>query len=46
MESENTVEEHPQRTLDLEYQDCGEKLRNLIFEITEIRHPGLFISVF
>ena len=34
-----------QRTLDLEYQDGGDELQNLITEITEMRDPGLFISV-
>ena len=32
----------PQRTLDLEYQDGGDELQNLI---TEMRDLGLFISV-
>ena len=31
--------------LDLEYQDGGDELQNLITEITEMRDPGLFISV-
>ena len=35
----------PQRTLDLEYQDGGDELQNLITEITAMRDPGLFISV-
>ena len=35
----------PQRTLDLEYQDGGDELQNLITEITEMRDLGLFISV-
>ena len=30
----------PQRTLDLEYQDGGDELQNLITEITEMRDPG------
>ena len=34
-----------QRTLDLEYQDGGDELQNLITEITAMRDPGLFISV-
>ena len=34
-----------QMTLDLEYQDCGDELQNLITEITAMRDPGLFISV-
>ena len=34
-----------QRTLDLEYQDGGDELQNLITEITEMRDLGLFISV-
>ena len=35
----------PQRTLDLEYQDGGDELQNLITEITAMRDLGLFISV-
>ena len=35
----------PQRTLDLEYQDGGDELQNLITEIPEMRDLGLFISV-
>ena len=35
----------PQRTLDLEYQNGGDELQNLITEITEMRDLGLFISV-
>ena len=35
----------PQRSLDLEYQDGGNELQNLITEITAMRDPGLFISV-
>ena len=35
----------PQRTLDLEYQDGGDELQNLITEITEMLDLGLFISV-
>ena len=35
----------PQRTLDLEYQDGGDELQNLITEITVMHDPGLFISV-
>ena len=35
----------PQRTLDLEYQDGGEELQNLITELAAMRDPGLFISV-
>ena len=35
----------PQRTLDLEYQDGGDELQNLITEITEMRDLSLFISV-
>ena len=35
----------PQRTLDLEYQDGGDKVQKLITEITEMRDLGLFISV-
>ena len=35
----------PQRTLNLEYQDGGDELQNLITEITEMRDLGLFISV-
>ena len=35
----------PKRTLDLEYQDGGDELQNLITEITAMRDPGLFISV-
>ena len=31
---------HPQRTLDLEFQE-----RRLVSKITEMRYPGLFISV-
>ena len=34
-----------QRTLDLEYQDGGDKLQNLITETTAMRDPNLFISV-
>ena len=34
-----------QRTLDLEYQDGGDELQNLITEITAMRDLGLFISV-
>ena len=30
---------------DLEYQDGGNELQNLITEITAMRDPGLFISV-
>ena len=33
------------RTLDLEYQDGGDELPNLITEITGMRDPGLLISV-
>ena len=29
----------------LEYQDGGDELQNLITEITAMRDPGLFISV-
>ena len=32
-------------TLDLEYQDGGDELQNLITETTAMRDPGLFISV-
>ena len=32
--------------MDLEYQDVGDELQNLITEITAMRDPGLFISVF
>ena len=35
----------PQRTLDLDYEDGGDELQNLITEITAMRDPGLFISV-
>ena len=35
----------PQRTLDLEYQDGGDELQDLITEITAMRDPGLLISV-
>ena len=35
----------PQRTLDLEYQDGGDELQNLITEITAMRDLGLFISL-
>ena len=34
-----------QRTLDLEYQDGGDELQNLITEITAMRDLGLFIRV-
>ena len=34
----------PQRTLDLEYQDGGDELQNLITEIPAMRDPGLLIS--
>ena len=33
----------PQRTLNLEHQDGGDELQNLITEITAMRDPGLFI---
>ena len=36
----------PAKTLDLEYQDGGDELQNSITEITAMRDPGLFISVF
>ena len=35
----------PESTLDLEYQDGGDELQNLITEIIAMRDPGLFISV-
>ena len=35
----------PHGTLDLEYQDGGDDLQNLINEITAMRDPGLFISL-
>ena len=31
--------------MDLDYQDGGDELQNLITEITAMRDPGLFISV-
>ena len=34
-----------QRTLDLKYQDGGDKLQNLIADITVMRDEELFISV-
>ena len=34
-----------QRTVDLEYQDGGDELQNLITGITAMSDPGLFILV-